>query len=490
MSITSYSFILIFLPILIIGYYFLNRKSLYSLGKVLLLVASLGFYYSLGYKGLIALSLSIVLCYILATFAFTENVSKKLQKFFLAIGIILCVLVLLYCKYLTYFEILLYKYTGTALTYVAIVVPIGISYFTFSQIAYLVDSYRDNSIKYSLLDYALFISFFPKITVGPIALSTEMIPQFNDLARKKADFSVITRGFYRFTLGLSKKLLLADNLAPFVDLCYQNIENLGTINALLAIIGYTLQLYFDFSGYCDISIGICQMLGLDLCENFDSPYKALSIAEFWKRWHMSLTRFFTRYVYIPLGGNRKGKVRTYVNTLIIFLISGLWHGAATTFVVWGLVHGIGMIISKIIAPFTQKLPKWLRWFMTFSFVSFAWVLFRSPDLNTAMDMFKQVFSGITEINDTIVSACLPVEGQFIAFLAKKYASKTLSYYIRCSIIVVLTMLSLLISSLGENSFELVKAFKPSRKTLIIIVTLFVLSILSLSQVSEFIYVNF
>jgi len=491
MNIISYSFILIFLPVLIGLYYFFNNKGLYTVSKALLLLSSLIFYFSLGYKGFIVLIISIAVCFLIATYAFRECNSRIFQKIFLIIGIVFNVLLLVYCKYLLYIEFLLNTHAGTSLFYTAFVIPVGISYFTFSQIAYLVDSYKDNSIKYSLLDYALFVSFFPKITVGPIALTSQMIPQFNDSARKKADFANLSKGLYRFTMGLAKKLLLADNLGPFVDLCYQNIGNMSSIDVILAIISYTLQIYFDFSGYCDIASGICLMLGLDLTENFNSPYKSLSIAEFWKRWHMSLTGFFTKYIYIPLGGNRKGKVRTYVNTLIIFLISGLWHGAATTFVIWGLVHGIGMIISKISAPVTIKLPKFIRWIITFTFVSLAWVLFRSPDIETAMAMYSNLFTGgFSSINDTIISACIPVEGQLIDWIFKKYTSADFSHYIRCAIMFILTGLSTYIAVFTKSAKEKIEEFTPSGKTLRIMVILLVISLLSLSQVSEFIYVNF
>lgn len=490
MNITSYSFIFIFLPIVVVLYHFLNGKGLFNYGKLVLLAASLCFYWFLGWQGLVALLISLTICYLIATYIFTENNSIILKKVFLFIGIFLCIALLIYCKYLTYFESLINIYTGSSLTFAAIVVPVGISYFTFSQIAYLVDSYRDNSTKYSYLDYALFVSFFPKITVGPIAFAREMIPQFNDNAAKKLDYSNLSKGFYRFTLGLAKKLLIADNLGQFVDLGYLNIGNLGSTNSLLVIISYTLQIYFDFSGYCDLAIGICQMLGFTLCENFNSPYKALSIADFWKRWHMSLTRFFTQYVYIPLGGNRKGKVRTYINTLIIFLISGLWHGANTTFIVWGAIHGVGMVISKIIAPIMNKVPKIIRWLLTFSFVNLAWVFFRSPDIDSAIAMLKQLFTGgFIPINMTMVATCIPVEGQLIQWFVNNYAS-TYVYFTGSAILLFVMALGLYFSAISKSATERVNNFKTTRTQLFVIVILFVWSVLSLSQVSEFIYVNF
>ena len=490
MILPSYSFVFIFLPIAIIGYYILNNYRQYTAGKSLLLIASLIFYYSMGYKGFIVLIASSVMCYLLATFGFKSSVGTSIQKLLLVLGLIINIGLLLYCKYLGYFELLLNKYSGSNLTFTAFVIPVGISYFTFSQISFIVDSYKNNDTKYSPIDYLLYVTFFPKITVGPIATAGEFIPQFNDLSLKSPNYSNLSKGFMRFTLGMAKKLIIADNLGTFVDLCYLNIDALGTTNALLAILSYTLQIYFDFSGYCDIAIGICQMLNLDLIDNFDAPYRALSIADFWKRWHISLTRFFRNYVYIPLGGNRKGKVRTYINTMIIFLISGLWHGAATTFVVWGAIHGVGSVISKIISPVTKKIPKLIRWFVTFCFVNLAWVFFRAPDITTALAIFKQLFTGgLIPIDINIIASCIPTEGQLIQWIVLQYAP-SLTYYSGCAIMIILIVAGLLLCTVGKTAREQAERFVASKGRIAITVILFVWSILSLSQVTEFIYVNF
>lgn len=490
MNLTSYSFILIFLPIVIIGWYHLNKKGLFNVAKGFLLVASLYFYSLMGKDALIALIASILICYLIGNFALCERFSPIIRKLFLTIGILINVGALLYCKYLLYFEMLLNNHAGTNFTFTALVIPTGISYFTFSQIAYLVDSYRDPSIKYSILDYSLFVSFFPKITVGPIALSTEMIPQFNDAAKRKVNYENLAKGLYGFIFGLFKKLILADSLASFVDIGYQNIGNMGTTNALMIIVSYTMQIYFDFSGYCDMAVGICRMLNFDLPDNFNAPYRALSIADFWKRWHITLTRFFRNYVYIPLGGNRKGKIRTYINTFIIFLISGLWHGAATTFVVWGIIHGIGSIISKIISPFTEKLPKAIRWFLTFSFVNLAWVYFRAPDIASANQMIKQLFTGgFIPVNITMVSACIPPEGNLLQWII--FMTSPESLYYSGSIFLIAMIIFITIASVCfKTTAERVQEFKPTKGKIAIAVILLIWSILSLSEVTQFIYVNF
>jgi len=490
MIIPSYSFIFIFLPIVIIGYFLFNRFRLYTAGKLLLLASSLLFYYLMGWKGFIVLLASIIICYLIATFGISEKASPLLRKIMMISGIIINVVLLLYCKYLGYFEQLFNKYAGSSLSFEAFIIPVGISYFTFSQISYIVDSYNNPSVKYSFPDYALFVSFFPKITVGPIAFASEFIPNLNDISKKSPDYGNLSKGFIRITLGMSKKLIIADNLGAFVDLCYLNISALGTTNSALAILAYTLQIYFDFSGYCDIAVGICQMLNLDLIDNFDAPYRAVSIADFWKRWHISLTRFFRNYIYIPLGGNRKGKIRMYINTLIIFLISGLWHGAATTFVLWGAVHGVGSIISKLISPVSKRVPSIIRWFVTFIFINLSWVLFRSPDLETAKFIFDQLFSGrFIPIDINIIAASIPTEGQLIQWIVLNYFPN-MTYYSGCAVILILIVLALLLSTVFKTCREQVRDFKPTAMRIFTTVILFVWSILSLSQVSEFIYVNF
>lgn len=490
MSILSYSFVFIFLPIVIFGWFQLNKRGFETAAKGFLLLASLYFYMSAGMSALCALIISILITYCIAHYAFRENISVLMRKIFLTIGIVISVGALVYCKYLLYFETLLNEHAGTNFTFTAVVVPLGISYFTFSQIAFLVDSYRNPEVSCNLLDYALFVSFFPKVTVGPIALSTEMIPQFNDKTRKEVNYENLSKGLYGFAFGMAKKLIIADGLAPFVDLGYQNISNMGTTNAFLIIISYTMQIYFDFSGYCDMAVGICRMLNFDIPDNFDAPYRSLSIAEFWKRWHITLTRFFRNYVYIPLGGNRKGKIRTYLNTMIIFLLSGLWHGAATTFVVWGAIHGLGSIISKIASPFTTKLPKWIRWFGTFAFVNLAWVYFRAPDIASANLMLRQLFTGgIVPVNIAMVAHCLPPETDLLQWIFIKI-NRSWSYYTGSGLLLAFMAFAVFASTKMKTTAERVREFTPSKGKIAIIVILLTWSVLSLSEVAQFIYVNF
>ncbi|HOO28249.1 MAG TPA: MBOAT family O-acyltransferase, partial [Lachnospiraceae bacterium] len=260
--------------------------------------------------------------------------------------------------------------------------------------------------------------------------------------------------------------------------------------ALLVMLAYTMQIYFDFSGYCDMAAGICLMLNIDLPVNFDSPYKAKSITEFWKKWHITLTRFFRVYVYFPLGGNRKGKIRTYINMFLIFFLSGLWHGAAYTFIIWGMLHGIGICLSKLLAKWTVKLPSFVRWLGTFLFVNITWIYFRAPDLASANAFIGQLFSfQFQPLSIALVAAATPAEANLAQWLIQN-SSGSAPYYSGAVIILGVLVFSVFAGTVMKNTQERVQSFKASKGILAVTVLLLIWSILSLSEVSKFIYVNF
>lgn len=482
MVFNSYTFILIYLPLCVIIFHLLKRTPYPLLPKCFLLCASLFFY---GYHNLYAL---IVLCLsVIGNWVISLLCRKK--KLFLVIGIVGNLLALLYCKYLLFFEDISNRLFGTHFSALSIILPLGISFYTFSQITFLVDTYRDE-VHCSFLDYALFITFFPKITVGPIALSSEMIPQWEHLHEEKPDYDRIACGLTAFSFGLAKKVLLADSLAKYADWGFSHIDGLGMTNAFLVMLSYTMQIYFDFSGYCDMARGICLMLGMDLAQNFDSPYRSLSVSEFWRRWHMTLTRFFRVYVYFPLGGNRKGKLRTYLNNFLIFILSGLWHGASFNFLIWGMVHGIGIIISKLIAPLSVKWPKLIRFLLTFAFVNLAWVYFRAPDLGSAHAFFKELFAGgIVPVNIEFIAAATPAECNILQWLVLRFTTLS-TYYTGMVIVLGLLFFAVFASILMKNTDERILHFTPSKKLTAATTFLLVMGILSLSEISKFIYVNF
>ena len=337
MSFNTYFFVLIFLPTAVIGYHMINKGKHFEASKCFLLVLSLIFMLFAGWQGLITCIILILINYSI----YRYGLKTQHSKLFLRAGIIINILSLAFFKYLGIFMI--HDVDGSIIggparisalyNFANLILPLGISFITFSQISFLVEEYRDYS-EVSIIDYAFYVLFFPKVTMGPIALSKDFIPQINDTVRKELDWDNISLGLLCFTFGLAKKVLIADLLAGYVGYAYDYIPILGMTNAWLAVLAYTLQIYFDFSGFCDMAQGIALMLNFDLPVNFNSPYRSLSISEFWDRWHITLTKFFTKYVYIPLGGNRKGTLRTYLNIIIVFLVSGIWHGSTINFVIW------------------------------------------------------------------------------------------------------------------------------------------------------------
>lgn len=334
MLFNSYVFILCFLPLTLLGYFALNKCSKFECAKVYLILMSFLFYgYFNPYYILIILS-SILVNYFLGT-SLTKSNNSGRSQFFLGVGIAFNVGILFYYKYLDFFIENINVIFQQDFNLLYIVLPLGISFFTFQQLSYIIDCYNKTVPNYNLLDYSLFVTFFPQLVAGPIVLHSEMVPQFADVLKKKINWDNMSKGLYALSFGLAKKVLLADTFGVFVNWGYENITSLNSFDTILIILGYTLQIYFDFSGYCDMATGIGYMFNIKLPMNFNSPYRAINILDFWRRWHITLTRFFTTYIYLPLGGSRNGKWVTYRNVMIVFLVSGIWHGANWTFVIWG-----------------------------------------------------------------------------------------------------------------------------------------------------------
>ena len=260
-------------------------------------------------------------------------INKQHKKWLLVLGIIFNVLLLGYFKYSNFFIDTFNHIVGTEFNLLNIILPLGISFFTFQQIAYLVGVYKKEENVEDIITYMLFVTFFPYVISGPITTGKEIMGQFKNEENRKVNYNNLAKGIYLFVIGLFKKIVIANTIALWVDNGYSSAGDMNFIATWVVILTYTLQIYFDFSGYSDMAVGIAKMFNINLPYNFNSPYKANSVREFWRRWHITLSRFLTNYIYIPLGGSRKGKIRTYINTLITFLVSGLWHGAAWTYVV-------------------------------------------------------------------------------------------------------------------------------------------------------------
>ena len=347
----------------------------------------------------------------------------------------------------------------------------------------------------SALSYGLYVSFFPKMIQGPIAMPGEILPQFQK-SWQKADWEQVYRNLYLFVLGLFKKVLIADTLGKAADFGYANPGVLNSGDGLIVMLAYTLQLYFDFSGYCDMAMGIAGMFGTALPLNFHSPYKASNILEFWKRWHMTLTGFFTKYLYIPLGGSRRGKARTYLNCLIVFLISGIWHGAGWQFLVWGLMHGVLDILTRIwmdlkgsrmktgLAP---KAGHGAGVLLTFLYVNVAWIFFRAPSVKEAVGMIKTILRcSFGKINWEL-AGCFNLDEFWYVIKVLGLDGWPYAHYILMVLILVILLLTVFF---GKNAAEYVRTVKPDAVNTAVMAFLFVWSILSFSQVSSFLYVNF
>ena len=484
MLFNSYIFILLFLPIAIIGYFILNHYKKNKIAEIYLLSMSLVFYAFFNVSYLPILIVSILVNFLFYKYYLKNKKSKK-KKILLIFNLLLNLGLLVYFKYMNFFIDninILFKKDIPLLT---IFVPVGISFFTFQQIAFIIDSYKGDVSKYNFLDYATYISFFPTISSGPIAFHNEIIPQLNDKKRKKLNWENLSKGIYGFVLGLSKKVLIADIFGIVANYGFDNIEALNTTNAILVMLSYTFQIYFDFSGYSDMAIGIGKMFNIDLPVNFNSPYKALSIKDFWSRWHITLTRFFTKYIYIPLGGNRKGKTRTYINILIIFLISGLWHGANWTFIIWGILHGIASIIYRVFKKGFDKLNPVLNWFITFGFINISWIFFRADSVRKALLFINRIFQfNFGAIADSIKNA---FELPGFKFLLEKFSFLSYFPFLSLQLVFVITILLVLGS---KNVQEKIECFYPNIWKVIMTVLLLVWCILSFSGISTFLYFNF
>ena len=487
MLFNSYIFILLFLPITMILYYGFQHSKKVIHAKWILIIASLIFYgyFDVGY-----------LPVLLASICFNYGISKMLlnsryhgtnKKILLAAGIGCNVGLLLYIKYWNFFLENINIIFGSSFNFIQMLLPLGISFFTFQQIAYLVDSYGGETCEYSFTDYVLFVTFFPKLSMGPIVLHHQLIPEFNKKENRVLNQARLSKGIRWFSIGLAKKVLLADTLGRAVDWSYANIDVLGGTDVLVVSLLYTLQLYFDFSGYCDMACGIGEMFQISLPVNFNSPYKATSITEFWNRWHITLSGFLQKYIYFPLGGSRKGIIRSAINILIVFGISGIWHGAAWTFVIWGMLHGIARVLHKLFQKRWDGIPKLIRWFATFLFLNFTWIFFRAESVTQAGILLKKMFleqngklqSGLLQQFDVLEFTYIEEHVGPLLHLVKTYPQIHLGIFM---------VIGLFLALVPKNLYE--KEFKPGILNALISTILLVWSVVSFSGVSTFLYFNF
>jgi len=498
MLFNSYIFIFLFLPLTLLGWYVLNSRKWYGVAKYFLAAMSLWFYgyFNVSYLWIILASIfgNYLLSYLMGL---TD--SKRSSHIGLITGLVFNLGLLFYFKYYDFFISNINAVFKTDFNLKYILLPLGISFFTFQQISFIVDRCTGKAEHYAFADYITFVTFFPQLVAGPIVLYKELIPQFEDTANRRFNPDNFAKGITLFVIGLSKKVLLADVLALPVNFAFANDYLLDTPTTILIAVAYAFELYFDFSGYSDMAIGLGRMFNIELPMNFDSPLKALSQKELWQRWHMTLTRFFTYYVYIPLGGSRKGRARTLFNIFIVFMLSGLWHGANWTFVVWGILQGIMVIwdnlglvgVKREHEEAVQKIliPRWFGWLTTFAGFAFSFVFFRSDSITQAFQMFKNI--GMCKATGVIykVVAALDIPEFYVIKQVLNMVNEDWLKYAYLMLFLLLLVISAFIIS-RKNAVRIIRDNPISKKMCIATVFLFAWCVISFSQVSTFIYFNF
>ncbi len=488
MQFNTYFYILVFLPVSLIGWFGINRISRRFhkgtiFAKIYLVLVSFFFFSYAGKTSFFCLILSIAVNYTVILLLYRFH-----NKAVLVIGIIADIALLFYFKYLNFAVLTVNSLFHTSLQTPNIMLPLGISFFTFQQISYLVDYFKGEVEEHSFLNYLLYVTFFPKILMGPIVRQRDLMPQFGNESKGSFHWKNFNRGAVLFITGLFKKVVLADTFAKAVNWAWSlgGFQSLTSGDVFLIMLAYTFQIYFDFSGYSDMAIGSACMMNISLQQNFNSPYQAYSIRDFWKRWHISLTSFFAAYVYIPLGGNRKGKLRTYLNTLVVFIISGLWHGANWTFVLWGGLHGLLSVLDRA----TERCRKWfhpsLQWIATFFAICILWLLFRSDSITQWVELMRKLFSfESTFISQNLISQFVnPETTFFLQFLHVEFLNER----IRGLWMLLFYMIALLVCLGFENVVG--KKDKRSIVSAVAYAVLFVFALTCIGSESVFIYNNF
>ena len=389
MLFSSIVFLFYFLPIVLLAYFVVPKKA----KNIVLLIASI-FFYSWGEPVYVFLMIfSAIFNYFMAIDIGRAKVHQSSGKSTLIFTVVVNLFILSFFKYYGFLMDTVNGILGTDIKYTALALPIGISFYTFQALSYVVDVYRGTiQAQKNIFHLALYISFFPQLIAGPIVKYHDVCEQ---IGNRQCTAEGMAYGIKRFSYGLAKKMLFANTFAATVDWMMEKpLAQLGTVNAWMLAVLYTLQIYFDFSGYSDMAIGLGKMFGFDFMENFNYPYISTSIREFWRRWHISLSTWFREYLYIPLGGNRKGQVRTYINLLIVFFATGLWHGAGATFIIWGLYHGLFLVVERMgLGKLLEKnCFRGLNHIYTALVVVVGWVFFRADTLADAKVILHQMFT--------------------------------------------------------------------------------------------------
>jgi alginate O-acetyltransferase complex protein AlgI len=465
----SYGFIFIFLPVSFFVYFYLNHKKLTEVAKGWVVFASLFFYgwWNITYLPLILVS---ILCNYTITNLMKrrDNELRKVyvsKKVLLIIGLALNIGLLAYFKYMDFFISNTNNLIGTDIELLYLALPLAISFFTLQQIAFLIDSYEDLINEKSLLDYMLFVTFFPQLIAGPIVHHKEIIPQFKTVKNKVKNYRNIGIGLFVFSIGLFKKIVIADNFATVTTPGFDAGVALNLIDGWVTSLSYTFQLYFDFSGYADMAIGAALLFNIRIPQNFNSPYKATGMVDFWKRWHITLTNFITTYIYTPIIRSFDSLTfhKAMAATIIAFLIAGLWHGASWMFVIFGGLNGAGIVINHYWKKTKLKMNKILAWIITFNFVNITFVFFRAKDLDSA----ERIILSMVGYGENLS------QNSYESYL-----------YLSAIVLAIIFVVFL------KNTHELVNNFKFSYLYLLYTAMILTISLGVSSDTSEFLYFNF
>ena len=482
MVFNSFFFIFIFMPLVTAGWYLLNKKSA-TAAEWFLIAMGLWFYGSFGVWYLVILMLSVLFNYAAGSFL------PKKNKGLLAAGIAVNLFFMCWFKYVTPAlvsaaeagQLLISQRT---MDFLSVGLPIGFSFYTFSQISYLIDSYQGTIARDGFRRYVLYLTYFPKIIEGPITCYEEIAVQFRDTKKRCFHAETFARGLILFVFGLAKKLLIADVLAGAATFGIQSAWDLDTLAVLLTMSCYALQLYYDFSGYCDMAMGLSAMLGIELPLNFNAPFQARTFSEFWKRWHMTLTRFFTRYVYIPLGGSRRGKLRTAANVMLVFLLSALWHGLGTTYLIWGLLSGAFVAAGSLLTKkkVFGKVKVYLLFLLTL-------VFFAAPSTEYSMVILKNLFRPLYPGWLYRMAAKLDVPEFWVINKAVVAAAPSLQNPVLLLELVCIVAIALVLTQ-KKTAAELSAQIRLTGKNAALIGFLLVLCLCSMSGVSTYLYFKF
>jgi alginate O-acetyltransferase complex protein AlgI len=486
----SYEFIFIFLPLALIVFFGLSAYRQVKAATLWLLLASLVFYGYWRISYIPLLVISVLGNYYFGRWIDGVQPGTQKAKTLLWGGVLFNLGILGYYKYAGFLIASINGLFQTHLPVPAIELPLGISFYSFTQIAYLVDAYRGQTkdYQYDWVSYSLFVTFFPQLIAGPILRHNELIPQFKNLRKFVFNHKNFAIGLSFFILGLGKKVLIADTVSPWVGAVFDRADSVTFIEAWVGAIAYTLQLYFDFSGYSDMAIGLGWMFNFRLPINFDSPYKSTSIVDFWRRWHITLSFFLRDYLYISLGGSRRGEVRRYINLLITMLLGGLWHGAGWTYILWGWLHGSFLVINHGWRRLGLKMPGAIAWSITFIAVVLSWVVFRAENIAQA----GQIIQAAIGLKGIILTPDFqPLLGwlpqSFVQFREVAQLPALPPNYRQSFVILAVVLMG---AVWLPNTQQMVERFKPTALWAMGLSTVAIACLLSLNRISEFLYFQF